>query len=111
MVLQWCLHYELGHRSAGLRPEASAVMIICSWQGTVEIPAHESPTPSLIPGSGKGERIAFPSPLAGPQKNPGVSPKCSVPSPLFCAGGASSWSGSRQPSEGRAVLGAAWGVG
>lgn len=48
---------------------------------------HESRSPSLVPGSGKGERVAFPSLLAGPQKNPGVFPKCSIPNPLFCSGG------------------------
>lgn len=42
-----------------------------------------SPTPSLIPGSGKGGWIAFPSLLAGSQKNPGVSPKHSVTYPSF----------------------------
>lgn len=42
-----------------------------------------SPAPSLIPGSGKGGWIAFPSLLAGSQKNPDVPPKCSVTYPSF----------------------------
>ena len=50
-----------------------------------------SSTPSLIPGSRKRERIASPSLLAGPQKNPGISPKYSVIYPSSCSGDVSSW--------------------
>lgn len=55
---------------------------------------HASPTPSLVPGSGKRERIAFPSLWAGSQKNSGISPKCWVTYPLFCSEDGSSWSSS-----------------
>ena len=61
MVPQWCLHYELGHGSAGFGPKASAVMIICSWQVPVWIPAHMSPPPRLsFQDPGRESRLLSP---------------------------------------------------